>query len=252
MDETRRPVTVGAILHEWRQERNVSIEEVAARTRVRHELLRNLEDNNFEVLPAAVYVAGYITSYARALGFDPAAALECYSAQTRVPGVEYIPGTNTPVGYDRRPSLRSVGMLIGTFIVVVVAVNIFVRNYKSTSQVDPIQTPASTAPVATPIQSVIPPFRLRDSDAVLNVDDLRFRLMAEMNVSVQVFIDGEPRYTGFMNPGESFEWFAKDSVGLIVDNAGGVRVEIDGTFAGQLGGIGKRVEREWKKSDETK
>ena len=55
-----------------------------------------------------------------------------------------------------------------------------------------------------------------------------------------------------MNPGESFEWFAKDSVGLIVDNAGGVRVEIDGTFAGQLGGIGKRVEREWKKSDETK
>jgi hypothetical protein len=52
-----------------------------------------------------------------------------------------------------------------------------------------------------------------------------------------------------MKPGESFEWFAADGVRLIVDNAGGVRVEIDGTDVGSLGGIGERVERDWQKPD---
>ena len=81
------------------------------------------------------------------------------------------------------------------------------------------------------------------------MDDLRFRLVAEMNVSVQVFIDGEPVFTGFMNPGESREWSADDSARLVVNDAGGLRVEIDGTSVGPLGGVGERVEREWSKSD---
>ena len=249
MDESEQPRTVGAILRGWRQQHNVSIEEISARTRIRHELLRDLENDNFQSLPAAVYVSGYITGYARVLGVDPAPALLAYNTQTRVPGVEYMPDTNTPIGYDRRPSLRSVGMLVGTLIVIVIAVNIFVRNYEPPAAVEPLPAVTSPTPLDTPTLALIPPFQTRDPAPVLNVDDLRFRLIAEMNVSVQVFIDGEPRYTGFMNPGQSIEWFATQGIRLIVDNAGGVRVEIDGTSVGPLGGIGSRVEREWLKPD---
>ena len=60
VDENELPRTVGAILRGWRQQRNVSIEEISARTRIRSDLLRQLENDSFESLPAAVYVTGYI------------------------------------------------------------------------------------------------------------------------------------------------------------------------------------------------
>ncbi len=247
MDENELPRTVGTILRGWRQQRDLSVEEISDRTRIRSDLLRQLENDDFESLPAAVYVTGYIRGYARALNFDPAPALHAYQTQTRVSGVEYMPDTNTPIGYDRRPSVRSVGMLVGTLVGIVIAVNIFVSNYEPSATVDPTSAPAVPTPIQTPSPSLIPPFQTRDPAPIPNVDNLRFRLIALMNVSVQVFIDDEPRYTGFMNPGESFEWFAMQSVRLIVDNAGGVRVEIDGTSVAQLGGIGEHIEREWRK-----
>ena len=249
MDENQHPRTVGTILRGWRQQRNISVEEVSARTRIRVDVLRQLENDNFESLPAAVYVTGYIRGYARSLDLDPDPALDAYHAQTRVPGVEYMPDTDTPIGYDRRPSLRSVGVLVGTLVVIVIAVNIFVSNYVSPGAVESAPAPTTPPTIETPTLALIPPFQTRDPAPVPNVDDLRFRLTAEMNVSVQVFVDGQPRYTGFMNPGESFEWFAAEGARLIVDNAGGVRVEIDGATVGPLGGIGERVEREWLKSD---
>jgi len=251
--EGEQPRTVGAILRGWRGQRNVSLKEIASRTRIRMDILQALENDSFEALPAAVYVTGYIRGCARALDQDPAPALDAYAAQTRIPGVEYMPDTNTPIGYDRRPSLRSVGMLVATLVAIVVLINLFVRNY------EPVETapaaPAAPATTATPAPeptatlSLIPAFQTRESEPIGDVDDLRFRLVAEMNVSVQVFIDGEPVFTGFMNAGESREWFADETARLVVNDAGGLRVEIDGTSVGALGGVGERVEREWSKSD---
>ncbi|MCH7745659.1 MAG: helix-turn-helix domain-containing protein, partial [Chloroflexi bacterium] len=124
-------------LRGWRQQRGVSIEEVSSRTRIRFEILRQLESDSFESLPAAVYVTGYIRGYARTLDFDPDPAIQAYQTQTRVPGVEFMPDTNTPIGYGRRPSLRSAGMLVGTLIGIVIAVNIFVSNYEPAATVEP-------------------------------------------------------------------------------------------------------------------
>ena len=253
MTEGEQPRTVGAILRGWRDLRNVSLKEIASRTRIRMDILQVLEDDNFEALPAAVYVTGYIRGCARALGQDPAPALDAYTAQTRIPGVEYMLDTNTPIGYDRRPSLRSVGLLLATLVAIVVLINLFVRNYESV-EAGPAAppTPATTAtpaPEPTATLSLIPAFQTRESEPIGDVDDLRFRIVAEMNVSVQVFMDGEPVFTGFMNPGESREWFADNSARLVVSDAGGIQVEIDGTSVGSLGGVGERVEREWSKSD---
>jgi hypothetical protein len=251
--EGEHPRTVGAILRGWRGQRNVSLKEIAGRTRIRMDILQALENDSFEALPAAVYVTGYIRGCARALDQDPAPALEAYAAQTRIPGVEYMPDTNTPIGYDRRPSLRSVGLLVATLVAIVVLINLFVRNYEPVEAglaAPPTpETTATPAPDPTATLSLIPPFQTRESEPIGDVDDLRFRLVAEMNVSVQVFIDGEPVFTGFMNPGESREWSADDSARLVVNDAGGLRVEIDGTSVGPLGRVGERVEREWSKSD---
>src|SRR5258708_3988156 len=61
---------IGEILRTQRQQHNVTIEQLSKVTHIRVEYLRALEENQFEKLPSAVFVRGYIKSYSHAFGFD--------------------------------------------------------------------------------------------------------------------------------------------------------------------------------------
>jgi len=63
--------TVGELLQQEREQRRMSRTELAQKIRVKEQFLEALEANRFDELPAAVFVKGYIKSYARVLGFDP-------------------------------------------------------------------------------------------------------------------------------------------------------------------------------------
>jgi len=62
--------SVGEVLQAERLAQKMSLTDLAALSRVKVDLLKALEANNFEALPAAVFVKGYIRAYARLLGFD--------------------------------------------------------------------------------------------------------------------------------------------------------------------------------------
>lgn len=62
--------TVGNILKERRESRNLSLDLLAERTMIRKDYLQYLEKDQFDKLPAASFVKGFIKSYARVLGFD--------------------------------------------------------------------------------------------------------------------------------------------------------------------------------------
>lgn len=57
----------GAVLKKLRSMQGISIEDLADRTKIRITYLKYLEEENFEFLPAAVYVKGFITNVAAAL-----------------------------------------------------------------------------------------------------------------------------------------------------------------------------------------
>ncbi len=54
-----------------RERRSIEIDEIAGVTKVNPTYLRFLEEERFDDLPAAVYVRGFLKSYARCLGLDP-------------------------------------------------------------------------------------------------------------------------------------------------------------------------------------
>ncbi len=62
--------TVGQLLKEERSRRQLSLETLAKKTRIRVEYLNFLETGVFEQLPAATFVKGYIKRYAAILGLD--------------------------------------------------------------------------------------------------------------------------------------------------------------------------------------
>lgn len=63
---------VGRQLREAREARGLSLEEVAARTRIPIRHLRSIEDGKYEELPALTYTVGFGRNYANAVGLDGA------------------------------------------------------------------------------------------------------------------------------------------------------------------------------------
>jgi hypothetical protein len=61
----------GAYLKRLRTACEVNIEELAEITKIGVRHLRALEDNDFDALPAQVYVRGFVAEYARVFGLDP-------------------------------------------------------------------------------------------------------------------------------------------------------------------------------------
>lgn len=61
----------GAGLRCARERRGIPLEQVASLTKINPTYLRWIEDDNYDELPALVYVRGFVTSYARAIGLDP-------------------------------------------------------------------------------------------------------------------------------------------------------------------------------------
>jgi cytoskeleton protein RodZ len=62
--------TIGEILQAEREYHQMGLSEMAQRTRIRQEYLQALEDNQFDQLPAATFVKGYIKTYGKLFGFD--------------------------------------------------------------------------------------------------------------------------------------------------------------------------------------
>lgn len=62
--------SVGEILSEERISHNVTIPFLAQKTKIKQEYLEYLENNQFDKLPSAPFIRGYIKTYARIFGFE--------------------------------------------------------------------------------------------------------------------------------------------------------------------------------------
>ena len=71
---------IGAELASARLERGLQIAELAQHLRISRHYLKHLEAGDFDSLPGATYVSGYIRSLAREVGLDPVAMTQRYRA----------------------------------------------------------------------------------------------------------------------------------------------------------------------------
>ena len=60
----------GSMLMHARLAKNIELKEIAANTNISKHYLLNIENENFDELPARIYLKGFILSYARYLGLD--------------------------------------------------------------------------------------------------------------------------------------------------------------------------------------
>jgi cytoskeleton protein RodZ len=65
-------------LRNWRQRKGISLETIAASTKLSVRQLEAIESGEFRKLPGGIYNTSYIRQYARAIDFDEAEMLAWY------------------------------------------------------------------------------------------------------------------------------------------------------------------------------
>ena len=103
-DDESAPNTLGRRLRASRLESGFTLEQAAEETRINYGYLDAIEADRFDVLPAPVYVRGFVRLYARFLGIDPEEAIEQLPADLPAPpGLEPLPGLRLREGVGVLP-----------------------------------------------------------------------------------------------------------------------------------------------------
>jgi cytoskeleton protein RodZ len=71
--------TLGEKLRQAREERGISISEVAEQTRISSLYLKSIEDDNYKPLPGGIFNKGFVKAYAKYVGIDENEALQDYA-----------------------------------------------------------------------------------------------------------------------------------------------------------------------------
>ncbi|HUI10698.1 MAG TPA: helix-turn-helix domain-containing protein [Bacteroidota bacterium] len=229
-------------LRRAREEKKLSLADIADRTLINLRYLEALERGETSILPEA-YVRAFIREYASAIGLDGAETLRRFD-QIRRPAPEPpIPSrTPPPVQAPKKPpfSLAASSLLTprmatiaaGAVIVAVAAVlgwNLF--------------SPGSPAPVTEiPFQNVV-----REAEAVTeaahppppppvrHVDSLTLSASVSDTLWMTITVDSLPPHEYIFHPGAKATWHAADRFLLTLGNAGAVSFALNQKSLGALG-----------------
>ena len=139
-----------------REARGLSLSDVAERLHIRSVYLAAIEDEDWHVIGAPVYVRGFMRTYARFLGLDPEAAVARFSAVVP-PGTPAAsspsrPAAAAPVertpGETASPSLAAI-LAIALAVVAVIFVAYEFYQYRAGMPSTPRRSPTQARPRRT-------------------------------------------------------------------------------------------------------
>jgi cytoskeletal protein RodZ len=251
---------IGEILRQAREAKGLSLAQVEEATKIRSTYLQALEEGEYHLLPAAVYVRGFLKNYAQYLGMDPQEVLSLYqepggATATSVPRLLDEP--LEPVTLRR---WRPLGFLLLAMATLVIAWWGYQRYYRPASFTRPTATP-TTRPTSTATVAVASPTALVATATsaptetstptptrTLSPTPVGLELSIEVIGSrswVLVIADGERVFAGILEPGATDTWTARERISLRSGNASAVRVTLNGKDLGLFGEVGEVVETEW-------
>lgn len=253
--------TLGAYLRRGREQSGLSLEAVSAGSRIVPRLVEALEADRPDLLPAPVYVRGFIRAYCEQIGADTEEALRLYDEQampppplTVHPSTPEAPKLPAPRRWGRVATVSAVGVVLG-----IAAFALLGRRHPDavasrengavsagasrpapmlpppTPVAPPTAAPAPApppAPAAAPTEPVSGAPKPADRVLVMRATDTTW---------VRVQPDGGPVTEETLPPGAVREWRSAGRFRVTVGNAGGVALELDGRALPALGSSGQVV-----------
>jgi cytoskeleton protein RodZ len=233
MDETEPDdvVTVGQRLREAREAKGLSVEDIAAQTRIPTRHLTSLEESAWDNLPAATYSVGFAKSYAAAVGLDRVEIGDSLRAEmggTRLAAA-------SPEIYETADPGRTMpkGLVIGALALLVVVV--LALSWLSNRSMEADQPVAEVANSVAPPASVVatPPAPVAAGQVVLTAAEPVWVDIKDGTVTLK---------QGLMATGERFEVPATAAAPLLTTGKPeALRISVGTAQAPAIGEPAKKV-----------
>ncbi len=271
--------SLGTIFKLAREGRKLSLSEVAQETRISYRHLQNIEESRYRDLPGGMYNRAFLRAYSEYLGLDPQPILQRYDAEMP-PVLEkktYRAKVPVPQNSSRRGShplfawvlmlaASTAGIFFSRHWISEVFSPYFSRPPAARVEAPPapvppaprqdappavpapVPAPASEAPVETggPATQAPGPSVAAGAPAAAGTADtatakLRIRFEVLQTCWTSVTADNRKVLAQQLNPGDTRDFSADESILVVLGNAGGVRLTINGKPAKALGKPGDVV-----------
>lgn len=253
-EQVERLIQIGAYLRHVREENQLSLEDVAARTMIQARSLKAIEEGKLHQLPEPVYIQGFIRRYAEVLGLDGSEFADSFPAE-RILRLPQPAWKDSPAA-----QLRPLHLYIAYIVLIIASVSllsfIVERSAKSPNTTiqanSTVQTPAVAPRTATPTTTTEKLAATRkatprpQSDKPVQVD---VKLTAQSWLEVEA--DGEVKLAEVLQEGAERTWTANNEVRVRAGNAGGVSVAYNGGKAEPMGAPGAVEEKTFSPQSST-
>jgi len=247
---------LGSKLKRAREERGVSLAEIATATKISPAALEALERNDYSRLPGGIFSRSFVRAYATAVGLDPEAITNEFlveltksereaerAARARRPEISQ---DDRAFLERQRKAIRT--LQVALLVVAVAAASALVyeawlwfRTRAQTAQpptrtagvVTPSATPASQPPAPSPAPVAAPPA------PVVN-DRLAVEFVFTADAWMRLTADGSVVLSRIVKAGEKQQFDAQHEVEIDTGNAGGFTWSINGKPAKPFGKNGAR------------
>ena len=248
------PFAFGQYLRDLRLERGISLETISARTRIGMGNLLAIEREDHQRLPAVVFVVGYLKAYAQTIGAEPGEAIRRYHASRRA--YNDTLRTDAVARTPKRRSWFRPGAAL-CLLAVVIGLSIFGFNrWQRAAQppapaVSEAPPPAAetlggspageptAAPAATPaerltesppapVEAVVGPERPGTDLAAKPVASMALTALAVEETWLKVISDNQRPVEYLLRPGEKVSLEARSGFSLLIGNATGLQLTLDG------------------------
>ena len=142
--------TLGEKLRAAREEKGISISEVAEQTRIAPMYIECIENDNYKPLPGGIFNKGFVKSYARFIGYDEQTALQEYgrvASQMEANQDDHLRSYRPEVLTDDRASQSTLPTIIfaGIILALMTGGVLFLVNYLRSQPSEPVASNQSTS-----------------------------------------------------------------------------------------------------------
>lgn len=188
--------TVGQRLRAAREEKKLSLEDIAAQTRIPRRHLESIEQSDWDKLPAPTYTVGFARSYATAVGLDRAEVAEDLRSEM---GGQRAPTVAPAEVFEPADPARTMPKWLVLGAVAAVILIVLVMSWLNERSLEAGDEPVANAPaVAAAPQAPAPapaPPEAAQGPVVLT---------ATAPAWIRVTDQGKQLYEGVLQPGQSF------------------------------------------------
>jgi hypothetical protein len=244
-------MSIGADLTAAREAAGQTIEDVSRVTRIRGELLRRIEADDFTGCGGNVYARGHIRAIATHLGADPApflAEFDRSNAAPEAPAAREI-FEHEVISMPERtgPNWTAAMAVVAGILLIVALVSVFsAKTPEGSLAAAPLtsSTPSPTAAPSAVVTTTTPPLVAGNLGGVF----LRVKVVSTRSW-VTVRADGKTIHEGLMKLGDLKDFRAKSKIHVVFGNAGAVQIVVNGRDLGSPGGVGDVVRLDFGPGD---